>query len=218
MLNELLMRGLFDPEVPPERTNRWMTRLTWYTATVGTELFSYIKSLWETAEKDRKLQNDHTRKIRELERKVLTQGRALEDQDDLLRKMTATLGKQEKVMEVLTQKIMLLESHDDDNGEQLNNHSYRLGCLELPQVVRKLGSNPFEFDLIVPHLDCSCSISSGVWDCSIFARVASSSSFVVSLLHQCGLSQELHGGGELQFQWSARKSRSSSRRSRLWSS
>jgi hypothetical protein len=197
MLNELLMRGLFDLEIPPERSNQWMTRLTWYTATIGTELFSYIGSLWETAEKDRKLQNDHTRKIRELERKVLTQGRALEDQDDLLRKMKATLEEQEKVMEVLTQKIMLLESHDNDNGEWLNNHSYRLGRLELPQVVRELGLNPFVFDLIVPHLGCLCPVSSGVWDCSIFAGVASSSSFVVSLLHQCGLSWELHGGGEL---------------------
>jgi hypothetical protein len=213
MLNELLMRGLFDPEIPPERSNCWMTCLTRYTTTVGTELFSYIKPLWETAEKDHKLQNDHTRKIQELERKVLTQGRALEDQDNLLHKMTATLEKQEKVMEVLTQKIMLLESHDDDNGERLNNHSYRLGCLELPQVVRESGSNPFELDLIVPHLGCLCSVSSGVWDCSVFARVASSSSFVVLFLHQCGLSRELHGGGELQFQWSARKSGSSSRRS-----
>jgi hypothetical protein len=39
MLNELLMQGLFDPEIPPERSNHWMTRLTRYTATVGTELF-----------------------------------------------------------------------------------------------------------------------------------------------------------------------------------
>jgi hypothetical protein len=212
------MRGLFDPEIPPERSNRWMTRLTRYTATVGTELFSYIESLWETAEKDRKLQNDHTRKIRELERKVMTQGRALEDHDDLLRKMTATLEKQEKVMEVLTQKIMLLESHDDEAGERLNNHSYRLGCLELPQAVRESGSNPFEFGLIVPYLDCLCSVSSGVWDCSVFAGVASSSSFVILFLHQCGLSRELHGRGELQFQRSARKSRSSSRGSGSWSS
>jgi hypothetical protein len=65
----------------------------------------------------------------------------LEDQDNLLRKMTVTLEKQEKVMEVLTQKIMLLENHDDDNREWLNNHSYRLGCLELPQVVRELRLN-----------------------------------------------------------------------------
>jgi hypothetical protein len=72
----------------------------------------------------------------------------LEDHDDLLHKMTATLEKQEKVMEVLTQKIMLLESHDDDNGEQLNNHSYHLGCLELPQQVRESRSNPFVLDLI----------------------------------------------------------------------
>ena len=70
MLNELLMRGLFDPEIPPEQSNCWMTHLTCYIATVGTKLFSYVESLWETAEKDRKLQNDHTRKIRELERKT----------------------------------------------------------------------------------------------------------------------------------------------------
>jgi hypothetical protein len=74
MLNELLMRGLFNPEIPPEQSNRWMTCLTRYTATVGTKLLSYIKSLWETAEKDQKLQNDHTRKIHKLEHKVLTQG------------------------------------------------------------------------------------------------------------------------------------------------
>jgi hypothetical protein len=73
---------------------------------------------------------------------VLTQGRALEDHDNLLHKLTTTLEKQEKVMEVLTQKIMLLESHDGDNGERLNNHSYRLGVLELPQQVRESGSNP----------------------------------------------------------------------------
>jgi hypothetical protein len=74
MLNKLLMRGLFGPEIPPEKSNRWMTHLMRYTTTVGTDLFSYVESLWETAKKDRKLQNDHTRKIRELERKVLTQG------------------------------------------------------------------------------------------------------------------------------------------------
>ena len=51
MLNELLMRGLFDPEIPPEDSNHWMTRLTHYTTTVGTQLFSYVKSLWETAER-----------------------------------------------------------------------------------------------------------------------------------------------------------------------
>jgi hypothetical protein len=68
------MRGLFDPEIPPEKSNRWMTWLTRYTTTIGTELLSYVKSLWETAEKDWKLQNDHTRKIWELEKKVLMQG------------------------------------------------------------------------------------------------------------------------------------------------
>jgi hypothetical protein len=79
---------------------------------------------------------------------TLTQGRALEDHDDLLHKLTMMLEKQEKVMEVLTQKIMLLESHDNDNGERLNNHSYRLGRLELPQQVRELRLNPFVLDLI----------------------------------------------------------------------
>jgi hypothetical protein len=74
MLNKLLMRGLFDPEIPPEKSNHWMTHLMRYTATIGTELLSYIESLWETTEKDRKLQNNHTRKIWELEKKVLTQG------------------------------------------------------------------------------------------------------------------------------------------------
>jgi hypothetical protein len=74
MLNELLMRGLFDLEIPPEQSNHWMTRLTCYTATIGTELLSYVKSLWETAKKDRKLQNNHTRKICKSECKVLTQG------------------------------------------------------------------------------------------------------------------------------------------------
>jgi hypothetical protein len=74
MLNKLLMRGLFDPEIPPEQSNRWMTRLTHYTTTVGTKLLSYVESLWETAVKDQKLQNDHTWKICELEHKVLTQG------------------------------------------------------------------------------------------------------------------------------------------------
>jgi uncharacterized coiled-coil protein SlyX len=136
------MRGLFDPEIPPEQSNRWMTCLTCYTATVGTELLSYVESLWETAEKDQKIQNNHNRKIRKLEKKVLTQGQALEDHDDLLCKMTVTLEKQEKVMEVLTQKIILLDSHDDDDGERLNNHSYRLGVLELPQQVRESRLNP----------------------------------------------------------------------------
>jgi hypothetical protein len=107
---------------------------------------------------------------------VLTQGQALEDHDDLLHKMMATLEKQEKVMEVLTQKIMLLESHDNDNGEQLNNHSYHLGCLELPQRVRESRSNPFVLDLISPHLGCSCSVSLGVWGHTIISRMAACSS------------------------------------------
>ena len=151
MLNKLLMRGLFDPEIPPEQSNRWMTHLTRYTATIGTELFSYVESLWETAKKDRKLQNDHTRKIHELERKTLVQGRALEDQDDMIHKLSAIIKKQEKAMDVLTAKIIHLETMNDDNGERLNNFSYRLGVLELPQQVRESGSNPLVFGLIHPH-------------------------------------------------------------------
>ena len=104
----MLMRGLFDPEIPPEQSNRWMTCLTCYTATIGTKLFSYIESLWETAEKDRKLQNDHTRKICELERKTLVQGRALEDQDNMIHKLSGIVEKQEKAMDVLTTKIIHL--------------------------------------------------------------------------------------------------------------
>ena len=145
MLNKLLMRGLFDLEIPPEQSNRWMTDLTRYTTTVGTKLFSYIKSLWETAEKDQKLQNDHTRKIRELERKTLIQGRALEDQDDMIRKLSGIVEKQEKAMDVLTAKIIHLETVNDDNGERLNNFSYRLGVLELPQQVRESRSNLLVF-------------------------------------------------------------------------
>ena len=49
------LRGLFDPEMPPEWSNHWMTRMTHYAAIIGTKLFSYIKSLWETAEKDWKI-------------------------------------------------------------------------------------------------------------------------------------------------------------------
>jgi uncharacterized coiled-coil protein SlyX len=178
MLNELLMRGLFDPEVPPEHTNRWMTRMTHYTTTVSTELFSYIESLWETAKKDRKLQNDHTRKICELECKVLTQGRALEDHNDMICKLSAVTEKQEKALDILTAKIIHLESRDDDNGERLNNHSYHLGCLELPQPVRESRSNPFVLDLILSCLGRLCPFSLGVWDCSVFSGMASSSSFV----------------------------------------
>jgi uncharacterized coiled-coil protein SlyX len=142
MLNELLMRGLFNLEIPPEQSNHWMTHLTCYTATVGTKLFSYIESLWETAEKDWKLQNDHTRKICKLEHKVLTQERALEDHDDLICKLSTIIEKQEKAIGVLTAKIIHLESTDDDNGERLNNHSYCLRVLELPHQVRELRSNP----------------------------------------------------------------------------
>ena len=171
MLNELLMRGLFDSEIPPEQSNRWMTRLTCYTATVGTKLLSYVESSWETAEKDWKLQNDHTRKIRELEHKTLVQGRALEDQDDMIRKLSAIIEKQEKAMDVLTMKVIHLETMNDDNGEWLNNFSYRLGVLELPQQVRELGSNPLVFDLICPHLGSTCSVFSGMASHSSFISV-----------------------------------------------
>jgi uncharacterized coiled-coil protein SlyX len=171
MLNKLLMRGLFDPEIPPEQSNRWMTRLTCYTATVGTKLFSYVKSLWETAEKDWKLQNDHTRKIRELERKTLVQGRALEDQDNMIRKLSGIIEKQEKAMDVLTVKIIHLETVNDDNGERLNNFSYHLGVLELPQQVRESRSNPLVFDLIRPHLGSTCSVFSGMASHSSFLSV-----------------------------------------------
>ena len=171
MLNKLLMRGLFDLEIPPEQSNRWMTRLTRYTTTMGIKLFSYIESLWETAEKDQKLQNDHTRKIRELEHKTLVQGRALEDQDDMIRKLCAIIKKQEKAMDVLTAKIIHLETVNDDNGERLNNFSYRLGVLALPQQVRELRSNLLVFDLICPHLGSTCSVFSGVASYSSFLSV-----------------------------------------------
>ena len=143
MLNKLLMRGLFDPEIPPEQSNHWMTRLTYYTATVGTKLFSYVESLWETTERDQKVQNDHSRKICELEHKMLVQGHALEDQDNMICKLSRIIEKQEKALEVLTTKILHVETMNNDNGEQLNNYSYCLGVLELPQQVRELGLNPW---------------------------------------------------------------------------
>jgi hypothetical protein len=133
----------------------------------------------------------------------------LEDHDDLLCKLTTTLEKQEKVMEVLTQKIMLLESHDNDNGERLNNHSYCLGVMEQSQQVRELGSNPFMLDLILPHVGCLCSVSLGVWDCAIHTRMATCSSFsqlasFASFVHV--VKRGLH------FQWSVCKLWLSSRR------
>jgi hypothetical protein len=137
MLNKLLMRGPFDPEMPPEKSDRWMTRLTRYLAVVGTKLLSYVESLWETAEKDRKIRNDRIRKIRERERKTMIQGRSLEDQDDMTCKLSGVVEKLGKALDVLTVKIIRLESHGDENGEQLNNHSHPLGCQELPQQVRE---------------------------------------------------------------------------------
>ena len=74
-------------------------------------------------------------------------------------------------MEVLTTKIIHLETMNDDNGEQLNNFSYRLGVLGLPQQVRELRSNPLVFDLIRPHLGSSCSIFSGIASHSSFLSV-----------------------------------------------
>ena len=46
-------------------------------------------------------------------------------------------------MEVLTAKIIHLETMNNDNGEWLNNFSYRLGVLELPQQVREFGIKSF---------------------------------------------------------------------------
>ena len=83
--------------------------------------------------------------------KTLVQGHALEDQDDMIRKLSAIVEKQEKAMDVLTAKIIHLETVNDDNGERLNSFSYCLGVLELPQQVRESGSNPLVFDLFRPH-------------------------------------------------------------------
>jgi hypothetical protein len=94
--------------------------------------------LWPTLCFNRKIQNDHTWKIHKLENKVLIQGWSLEDHDDMIRKLSGIVEKQGKVMDVLTVKIIHLESQDNDNGERLNNYSYHLGVLELPQPVREL--------------------------------------------------------------------------------
>jgi hypothetical protein len=59
----------------------------------------------------------------------------------MIRKLSTMVEKQEKAMEVLIVKIIHLESMDDNNGERLNNHPYRLGVLELPRQVRELRSN-----------------------------------------------------------------------------
>ena len=77
-----------------------------------------------------------------MECKTLVQGHALEDQDDVIHKLSGIIEKQEKALDVLTTKIIHLETVDDDNGEWLNNFSYRLGVLELPQQVRESGLNP----------------------------------------------------------------------------
>jgi hypothetical protein len=45
-------------------------------------------------------------------------------------------------------------------GGGLNNHSYRLGVLELPQPVRELRSSALVFDLIFPLLGSLCPVSS----------------------------------------------------------
>jgi hypothetical protein len=145
---------------------------------------------------------------------VLTQGQTLEDHDDMICKLSAVVKKQEKAMEVLTAKIIHLESMDNYNRERLNNHSYCLGVLELPQQVRESRLNPFVLDLILPHLGCSCSISLGVWYCTVFSRVASSSSFTRLAPHSFfHIVQQA-----FQLQWSVHKLQSSSRRSQTWSS
>ena len=81
----------------------------------------------------------------------------------MIHKLSGIIKKQEKAMDVLTAKIIHLETQDDDNGEWLSNHSYHLGVMELPQQVRELRLNPFVFDLICPHSGSS------------FARVAAHS-------------------------------------------
>ena len=47
MLNKLLMRGLFDPEIPPEQSNRWMTRLMHYTANERVSGLPTPVAVWE---------------------------------------------------------------------------------------------------------------------------------------------------------------------------
>jgi hypothetical protein len=94
----------------------------------------------------------------------------------MIYKLSRIVEKQGKAMDVLTVKIIHLETCDNDNGERLNNHSYHLGCLELPQLVRELGSNScIGSDSL--FLDSLCSVSSGVWDCTFFTRMASYSCF-----------------------------------------
>jgi uncharacterized coiled-coil protein SlyX len=97
----------------------------------ATMTLSYVEFLWETTEKDRK--------ICELEHKIMIQGHALEDQDNMI--CNRIIEKQEKALEVLTAKIIHLETGDNDNGERLNNHSSCLGYLEMPQPVRESRSN-----------------------------------------------------------------------------
>ena len=118
-----------------------------------------------------RLQNNHSRKICELEYKTLVQGHTLEDQDNMIHKLSGIVEKQEKALEVLTMKIIHLETVNNDNRERLNNHSYCLGVLELPQKVRESGSNPFVFDLIHPHFGPSCSVFSGMTSHSSFVLV-----------------------------------------------
>ena len=136
-------------QMPSEQLNHWMICMTCYTTVVNTELFSYVESLWETAEKDRKIQNDHRQKIQELKNKLLIQGCSLEDHKDIIHKLSGIVKKQEKALNVLTAEIIYLETWDDNNGERLNNHSYCLGVLESSQLVRELGSNSWWLDLIL---------------------------------------------------------------------
>ena len=88
----------------------------------------------------------------------------------MIHKLSGIVEKQEKAMDVLTMKIIYLETVNDNNGERLNN-SYRLGVLELPQQVRESGSNPLVFDLIRPHLGSTCSAFSGMASHSSFVSV-----------------------------------------------
>jgi hypothetical protein len=63
-----------------------------------------------------KIQNNHGWKIHELENKVLIQGHSLEDQDNMIHKLSGIVEKQGRALDVLTAKSIHLETRDDDNG------------------------------------------------------------------------------------------------------
>jgi hypothetical protein len=134
------MHGLFNPEMPPKWSNHLMTQMTCYTAVIGTKLFSYIESLWETAEKDQKIQNDHGQKICKFKNKLLIQGHLLEDHKDMICKLSRIIKKQEKVLDMLTTKSIYLEGAEQDHEEWLMKKYNCLGNLEV-QLMRELGSN-----------------------------------------------------------------------------